>query len=141
MDYNQVIGFLHRDPQEDLNNAYYWRSLETAEERRAFFEFTGNRFTALHHLPGWYTSLCSPPDAMHLFYLGGMNQLLIQTLFQPGMLTKHRPTDKNPVVRFNRCLDQMWMPKNFSRLPPKVIPKLHSLCIPNLVGLAWTDQH
>ncbi|EUC63646.1 transposase family Tnp2 protein [Rhizoctonia solani AG-3 Rhs1AP] len=90
-------GFNHRDPQEDLNNAYFWRSLGTAEERRAFFEFTGNRFTAFHQLPGWYTSLCSPPDAMHLFYLGGMNRILIQTLFQPGMLTKRKPTDEDPV--------------------------------------------
>ncbi|EUC56821.1 transposase family Tnp2 protein [Rhizoctonia solani AG-3 Rhs1AP] len=116
-------GFIHlpyRDPQEDLNNAYFWRSLETAEERKAFFDFTGNRFTALHELPGWHTSTSSPPDAMHLLYLGVMNWILIRTLFQPGMLTKSRPTDEDPVARFNACLDQMWMPKNFSRLPPKL---------------------
>ncbi|KEP45091.1 transposase family Tnp2 protein, partial [Rhizoctonia solani 123E] len=113
-------GFNHHDPQEDLNNAYFWRSLETAEERKAFFDFTGNQFTALHQLPGWYTSLCSPPDAMHLFYLGGMNRILIQTLVQPGMLTKRQPTNEDPVVCFNKCLDEMWIPKNFSRLPPKL---------------------
>ncbi|CUA76597.1 Neurobeachin-like protein 2 [Mus musculus] [Rhizoctonia solani] len=110
----------HRDPQEDLNNAYYWQSLGTAEERRAFFEFTGNRFTALHRLPGWNTSLCSPPDAMHLLYLGGMKWILIQNLVLPGMLTRRQPTDEDPIARFNLCLDQMWMPKNYSRLPPKL---------------------
>ncbi|CCO36813.1 hypothetical protein RSOLAG1IB_12102 [Rhizoctonia solani AG-1 IB] len=97
----------YRNPEEDLNNAYYWKSLPTAQERRAFFEFTGNRFTALHRLPGWHTSTCSPPDAMHLFYLGGMNWILIRTLFQPGMLTRRRPTDEDPVARFNKCLDNM----------------------------------
>ncbi|CEL55034.1 LPS-assembly protein [Rhizoctonia solani AG-1 IB] len=112
-------SLLYRDPGEDLNNAYFWRSLETSQERRAFFEFTGNRFTALHRLPGFHTSTCSPPDAMHLLYLGGMNWILIRTLFQPGMLTKRLPTDVDPVALFNRCLDQMWLPKNFGRLPPK----------------------
>ncbi|EUC58792.1 transposase family Tnp2 protein [Rhizoctonia solani AG-3 Rhs1AP] len=92
----------YRDPDEDLNNAYYWRSLETSEERRAFFEFSGNRFTALHRLPGWHTSTCSPPDAMHLLYLGGMNWILNKTLFQPGMLNKRLATDEDPVNRFNR---------------------------------------
>ncbi|CAE6410562.1 unnamed protein product [Rhizoctonia solani] len=110
----------YRDPEQDLNNAYFWRSLETAEERRAFFEFTGNRFTALHLLPGFYTQTCSPPDAMHLLYLGGMNWILIRTLFQPGMLTKRLRTDEDPVARFNACLNEMWLPRNFSRLPPKL---------------------
>ncbi|KDN42594.1 hypothetical protein RSAG8_06737, partial [Rhizoctonia solani AG-8 WAC10335] len=110
----------YRDPDEDLNNAYYWQSLETMEERKAFFDFTGNRFTVLHRLPGWHTSTCSPPDAMHLLYLGGMNWILNRNLFQPGMLNKRLPTDEDPVDRFNACLDRMWLPRNFSRLPPKL---------------------
>ncbi|EUC61398.1 hypothetical protein RSOL_392940 [Rhizoctonia solani AG-3 Rhs1AP] len=110
----------YRDPDEDLNNAYYWHSLETPEERKAFFDFTGNRFTALHWLPGWHTSTCSPPDAMHLLYLGGMNWILNKNLVQPGMMNRRVPADEDPVVRFNACLDQMWLPRNYSRLPPKL---------------------
>jgi hypothetical protein len=69
-----------RNPNEDLDNTYYWKSLETEQERRAFFDFTGNHFTSLHQIHGWHTTTCSPPDAMHLLYLGGMNWILQQIL-------------------------------------------------------------
>ncbi|CUA68980.1 POC1 centriolar protein homolog A [Rhizoctonia solani] len=78
----------YRDPDEDLNNAYFWQSLESPQERKAFFDFTGNRFTALHWLPGWHTSTCSPPDAMHLFYLGQVLRFCVAT----GTLDKRTVT-------------------------------------------------
>ncbi|QRV94930.1 Transposase family Tnp2 protein [Ceratobasidium sp. AG-Ba] len=95
-------NFVFRDPQEDLNNAYHWKSLETAEERKAHFARTGNRFTALHYIPG------------------AMNWIVKQVLVAPGMFAKRRPEDIDPQSLFNDCLDQMWMPKNFQRLPPKL---------------------
>lgn len=57
---------------------------------------------------------------MHLLYLGAMNWIVKQVLVGPGMLTKRRPGDQDPQDAFNDCLDTMWMPKNFQRLPPKV---------------------
>lgn len=117
-----LLDIRYRNPQEDLDNAYYWKSLETEDERRAFFDFTGNKFTALHRIPGWHTSTSSPPDAMHLFYLGGMNWILKQVLVGPGMLNKRHPNDQDPLVIFNRCLDEMWVPHSYQRLPPKVCP-------------------
>jgi hypothetical protein len=113
-------GFVFRDPQEELKNVYHWRSLPTPAERKALFSITGNRFTALHRIPGWYTSTSSPPDAMHLLYLGATNWIVKQILVAPGMLSKRRPGDQDPQDVFNECLERMWMPKNFQRLPPKV---------------------
>jgi hypothetical protein len=115
-----LTGFPFRDPQEDLENRYYWRLLRTEEERKAFFDFTGNRFTVLDRLPGWHAAICSPPDAMHLLYLGGMNWIVKQVLVGPGMLTKRHPNDEDPQKLFNECLDSMWVLNNFSRLPPKL---------------------
>jgi hypothetical protein len=108
------------DPGEDLNNAYCWKSTPTQQERRNLFDLTGNRFTALHRLPGWHTSTSSPLDAMHLLYLGAMNWIVKQILVGPGMLSKPQPTANDPQDIFNDCLERMWMPKNFQRLPPKV---------------------
>ncbi|QRV74708.1 Transposase family Tnp2 protein [Ceratobasidium sp. AG-Ba] len=112
--------FSFRDPQQERNNAYHWKSLQTVEERKDFFNATGNRFTALHRIPGWDTSTASPPDAMHLLYLGAMNWIVKQVLVGPGMFTKRRPEGRDPQVVFNECLDAMWMPRNFQRLPPKL---------------------
>ncbi|KAF8593019.1 hypothetical protein BDV93DRAFT_423631, partial [Ceratobasidium sp. AG-I] len=80
----------------------------------------GNRFTSLHRIPGWYTSTSSPLDAMHLLYLGATNWIVKQVLVGPGVLNKRCPGDQTPQDIFNNCLDAMWMPKNFQRLPPKL---------------------
>ncbi|KAG8721873.1 hypothetical protein FRC08_009396 [Ceratobasidium sp. 394] len=113
-------GFRPRDAQEDLNNAYEWITLPTQEARAEFFHATGNRFTALHRLPGWHTSTSSPPDTMHLLYLGGMNWIVKQVLVGPGMFSRRHEQGLEPHHIFNNCLDNMWMPKNFQRLPPKI---------------------
>ncbi|KAG9118798.1 hypothetical protein FRC07_006510, partial [Ceratobasidium sp. 392] len=113
-------GFRPRDTQEDLNNAYEWRALPDQEARAEFFHATGNRFTALHRLPGWHTSTSSPLDTMHLLYLGGMNWIVKQVLVSPGMFSKRHVHDQEPQDIFNNCLDSMWMPKNFQQLPPKI---------------------
>lgn len=97
-----------------------WRALHSREERRQLFDATGNRFTALHRIPGWHTSTSSPIDSMHLLYLGAMNWIVKQVLVGPGILNKRRPGDREPQDIFNDCLNTMWMPKNFQRLPPKV---------------------
>ncbi|QRV93059.1 Transposase family tnp2 [Ceratobasidium sp. AG-Ba] len=117
--YNRQV-FDFRDPQEELNNAYRWRSLNNPAERQALYEHTGNHFTALHRVPGWYTSTSSPPDPMHLLYLGATNWIVKQILVGPGMLTKRHAGDRAPQDLFNKCLDCMWMPRNFQRLPPKL---------------------
>ncbi|KAG9104776.1 hypothetical protein FRC06_010283 [Ceratobasidium sp. 370] len=80
-----ATGFLRtdfpfHDLHEDLQNAYFWKSLETAEEHQVFFEETGNWFTILDILPGWHTATQSPPDTMHLLYLGGANWILKQII-------------------------------------------------------------
>ncbi|QRW11426.1 Transposase family tnp2 [Ceratobasidium sp. AG-Ba] len=106
-------NFVFWNPQNEQNNVHYWRSLATAEERKANFSRTGNRFTAIHNIP-------SPPDAMHLLYLGATNWIVKQVLVASGMLAKRRPGDVDPQVLFNSCLNQMWMPRNFQRLPPKL---------------------
>lgn len=109
-----------RNPQEELNKAYHWKSLETKEERRDFFQFTGNKFMSLHRIPCWHTSTSSLPDAMHLLHLGGMNWILQQILVGPGMLNKRNPNDRGPLAIFNDCLDEMWVPNSYQRLRPKV---------------------
>src|SRR4051794_33024327 len=111
-----VSEFQCRDTQEDLNNTYNWKSKQTVEERKELFEVTGNGFTALHRLPGWHISTSSPPDAMHLLYLGTMNWIVKQILVGPGMLSKRRAGGQDPQDIFNERLDHMWMPKNFQRL-------------------------
>jgi hypothetical protein len=113
-------GFLFRDPQRERNNVHMWKSLPSHEERKALFDRTGNRFTALHCIPGWHTSTSSPLDSMHLLYLGAMNWIVKQVLVGPGIFNKRRPNDEDPQTAFNNCLNAMWMPKNFQRLPPKV---------------------
>ncbi|KAG8692535.1 hypothetical protein FRC11_003552 [Ceratobasidium sp. 423] len=40
--------FHFQDPEEELSNAYFWKSLDTPEDCKVFFNFTGNQFTALH---------------------------------------------------------------------------------------------
>jgi hypothetical protein len=112
--------FTFRDPQQELSNVHRWKALRTREERKGLFEATGNRFTALHCIPGWYTSTSSPPDSMHLLYLGGMNWIVKQVLVGPGILNKRRAGDQDPQGIFNSCLEAMWLPKSFQRLPPKV---------------------
>ncbi|KAF8599161.1 hypothetical protein BDV93DRAFT_511869 [Ceratobasidium sp. AG-I] len=116
----QSIDFRFGSPQEALNNVYRWKSLPTIKEQNALFNLTGNRFTALHWITGWYTSTSSLPDAMHLLYLGAMNWIVKQVLVSPGMLIKQHPGNQDPFEIFNKCLDKMWMPKNFQRLPPKM---------------------
>ncbi|KAG9101105.1 hypothetical protein FS749_010288 [Ceratobasidium sp. UAMH 11750] len=97
--------FDFRSPQEERNNIYHWKSLPTVEARKTFFAATGNQFTALHRLPGWHTSMSSPLDAMHLFYLGRMNWIVKQILVSPGMFSKRRPHNEDPQDIFNDCLD------------------------------------
>ncbi|KAB5590187.1 Protein CSF1 [Ceratobasidium theobromae] len=116
----QCNNFRMRNQQEDLNNAYHWKSLPTQQEQRDLFKLTGNRFTALHRLPGWHTSTSSPLDTMHLLYLGGMNWIVKQVLVGPGMLSRRHPGGEEPQDLFNKCLDSMWVPKNFQQLPPKI---------------------
>ncbi|QRV85925.1 Transposase family tnp2 [Ceratobasidium sp. AG-Ba] len=112
--------FNFRDPEQEVNSAYRWRFLPSHEERRQLFEETGVRFTAFHRIPGWCASSSSPPDTMHLFYLGGMNWIVKQVLVAPGILNKRRPNDQEPQDIFNECLRTMWIPKNFERTPPKL---------------------
>ncbi|QRW12956.1 hypothetical protein RhiLY_11955 [Ceratobasidium sp. AG-Ba] len=112
--------FRFRDPREELRNAYRWRALDSIQERRQLFNETGNRFTALHRIPGWHTSTSSPIDAMHLLYLGAMNWIVKQVLVAPGILNKRRPADPDPQTVFNDALSTMWVPKSFSRLTPKL---------------------
>ncbi|QRV78265.1 Transposase family tnp2 [Ceratobasidium sp. AG-Ba] len=112
--------FRFRDPQEELRNAYRWRALDSIQERRQLFNETGNRFTALHRIPGWHTSTSSPIDAMHLLYLGAMNWIVKQVLVAPGIFNKRRPADQDPQIIFNNSLGTMWVPKSFNRLPPKL---------------------
>jgi hypothetical protein len=119
-------GFLFRNPQQERNNVYAWKSLPSHEERRALFDRTGNCFTVLHCIPGWHMSTSSLPDSMHLLYLGGMNWIIKQVLVGPGIFNKRHPNDEDPQTIFNNCLDAMWMAKNFQRLPPKVC-MLHSI--------------
>ncbi|KAF8598357.1 hypothetical protein BDV93DRAFT_397338, partial [Ceratobasidium sp. AG-I] len=63
------LDFLYRVPEEELENRAFYKSLQTVEERRAFFEFTGTRYTELDRLGGWDAARRSPPDAMHLIHL------------------------------------------------------------------------
>ncbi|KDN34883.1 hypothetical protein RSAG8_12070, partial [Rhizoctonia solani AG-8 WAC10335] len=112
--------FVYRDPEEDLNHCYQWKHTHSQEERKAMFEETGNRYTALHRLPGWHTSTSSPLDSMHLLYLGATNWIVKQVLVAPGMLNKRRPQDQDPLEIFNQSIETMWVPKNFQRLPPKL---------------------
>ncbi|QRW04041.1 hypothetical protein RhiLY_03040 [Ceratobasidium sp. AG-Ba] len=114
-------NFPYRDPMEDLQNAYFWRSLESDEDRELFFEETGNRFTILQLLPGWHTSSCSPPDAMHLLYLGASNWILKQVVTGPNLLAPRVPNRPNPVDIYNTALeDDLWLPYSVGRLPPKL---------------------
>ncbi|QRV96762.1 hypothetical protein RhiJN_24780 [Ceratobasidium sp. AG-Ba] len=114
-------NFPYRDPMEDLQNAYFWRSLESGEDQELFFEETGNRFTILHLLPGWHTSSCSPPDAMHLLYLGAANWILKQVVMGPNLLAPRLPNSPNPVDVYNAALeDDLWLPYSVGRLPPKL---------------------
>jgi hypothetical protein len=57
---------------------------------------------------------------MHLLYLGSMNWILKQILVGPGMLTKRNPNERDPLAIFNECIDNMWVPNSYQRLPPKV---------------------
>ncbi|QRV96270.1 Transposase family tnp2 [Ceratobasidium sp. AG-Ba] len=113
-------GFQFRDPHQELRNVYRWRSLASNQERRRLFNETGNRFTALHLLPGWHTSTSSPIDAMHILYLGATNWIVKQVLVAAGVLNRRRPADDDPQDVFNQCLESMWVPKSFQRLPPKL---------------------
>jgi hypothetical protein len=112
--------FPHRDPHEDLQNAYYWKSLETEDERCLFFEETGNRYTILHALPGWYTSTSSPIDSMHLLYLGGVNWILKQVIIGPDLLAPQQREAEKPIDIYNRTLEDMWVPYSVGCLPAKV---------------------
>ncbi|QRW08695.1 hypothetical protein RhiLY_07694 [Ceratobasidium sp. AG-Ba] len=112
--------FPYRLPSEELDNKVFWQKLETAEERQAFAEFTGTRFTALDRLGDWHAALCSPPDAMHLIHLGAINWIVKQILFAPGMFNKRPGAAHNPVKKFNDALARVWLPYNIGRLPPKL---------------------
>lgn len=115
-----MLGFNDRDPEEDLQNVFRWKSLEDPEERQALFERTGNRYTLLHLLPGWHTSTQSPLDAMHLLYLGGVNWILKQVIMGPNLLAARQPGAENPIDIYNTALEEMWLPYSVGRLPPKV---------------------
>lgn len=95
-------------------------ALHSHEEQRQLFEATGNRFMALHCIPGWHTSTSLLLDSMHLLYLGAMNWIVKQVLVGPGILNKRHLGNCDPQDIFNNCLNIMWMPKNFQQLPPKV---------------------
>ncbi|QRW10224.1 Transposase family Tnp2 protein [Ceratobasidium sp. AG-Ba] len=127
LDINRPIG--------DISDGWGWRSTSAGLERRQDpqtrnlvdvnvlnppVRFTGIRFTALHRIPGWDTASLSPPDAMHLLYLGGMNWIVKQVLVAPGIFNKRHQNNHEPQDLFNDCLDAMWVPKNFQRLPPKI---------------------
>jgi hypothetical protein len=133
--------FVFRDPQQELKNVYRWRLLPTPAERKDMFNITGNRFTALHRIPRWHTSMSSPPDAMHLLYLGATNWIVKQILVASSMLNRRRPGDRDPQAIFNECLEHMWMPKNFQRLPPKVRTLLGVYCLSPRLNMyaAWAD--
>jgi hypothetical protein len=109
-----------RDPNADLQNAYLWKVEEDPEARHALFEQSGNRYTILHKLPGWHTATRSPPDAMHLLYLGGVNWILKQVIMGPNLLAPRQRDAEKPVDTYNAALESMWLPFSVGRLPPKV---------------------
>ncbi|KAG8722882.1 hypothetical protein FRC08_004512 [Ceratobasidium sp. 394] len=113
--------FPYRDLGEDLDNAYFWKSLESDEDRELFFEETGNRYTILHKIPGWHTKAGSPVDAMHLLYLGATNWILKQVVVGPNLLAPRLPNTPDPIDVYNAALeDDLWLPYNVGRLPPKI---------------------
>lgn len=112
--------FPYRNPEEELQNRAFWKTLPTAEERRAFFNFTGTRFTALDRLGGWDAAKHSPPDAMHLVHLGAINWIVKQILFAPGMFNKRPGANADPLRLLNEAVGRVWLPYNIGRLPPKV---------------------
>jgi hypothetical protein len=57
-------------------------------EHKASFDITASRFTALHRIPRWHTSMSSLPDAMHLLYLGATNWIIKQIIIAPGILNR-----------------------------------------------------
>ncbi|KAF8594557.1 hypothetical protein BDV93DRAFT_515687 [Ceratobasidium sp. AG-I] len=114
------VHFVHRVPEEELDNCFFYRSLDTAEEREAFFQFTGTRFTQLDRLGGWDAARRWPPDAMHLIFLGAVSYIVKQVIFAPGMLNKRPGAIESPVDIYNACLAWFWFPHNFGRLPPKI---------------------
>jgi hypothetical protein len=77
-------------------------------ERKALFDETGNRFTALHRIPGWYTCTSSPLDAMHLLYLGATNWIIKQVLVGPGMLNKRHANDPDVMNTNVTIIDVVW---------------------------------
>ncbi|KAG9098248.1 hypothetical protein FRC06_006620 [Ceratobasidium sp. 370] len=49
-----------------------------------------------------------------------MKWIVKQVLVGPGMLTPRFRGAEDPIKIFNVCLDRMWLPGNFGRLPPKL---------------------
>ncbi|KAF8595180.1 hypothetical protein BDV93DRAFT_481245 [Ceratobasidium sp. AG-I] len=137
-------NFPYRVPEEELDNRYYYKSLDNAEDREIFFQFTGTRFTELDRLGGWDAARRSPPDAMHLIFLGAVNYVAKQVLFAPGMLDKRPDGVGQPMDRYNDCLSRFWFPYNFGRLPPKTSARVKAeqwkvliLILPMLTFEAW----
>lgn len=115
-----ALDFPYRVPAEELENRGFWKTLPTAEERKAFFDFTGTRFTALDRLGNWHAANRSPPDAMHLVHLGAINWIVKQILFAPGMFNKRPGAVADPLKVLNAAVGRVWTPYNIGRLPPKV---------------------
>jgi hypothetical protein len=123
-----LLDFVYRNPAEELDNRYFWRSLEDREERKAFFDFTGSRFTVLDLLPGWDSARRSPPDAMHLIYLNVVNWLVKQVLVAPNMFHKRQGAAEKPVDKWNSGLGILIYPHGIGRLPANVSMIVLSHC-------------
>jgi hypothetical protein len=79
---------------------------------------------------------------MHMLYLGAMNWIVKQVLVGPGMLMKRPTSNEDPQDIFNHCLDHMWMPRNFQRLPPKVCASLNDFGDADcFLKKAWTNTY
>ncbi|KAF8601942.1 hypothetical protein BDV93DRAFT_584343 [Ceratobasidium sp. AG-I] len=113
--------FPFQDPAEELGNVFFWKSLDNDEDRQLFFEESGNRYTILHEIPGWYTASRSPPDSMHLLYLGGVNWILKQIVLGPSLLAPRRVDHPEPINVYNTALEfDLWLPYSAGRSPPKI---------------------
>ncbi|KAF8604293.1 hypothetical protein BDV93DRAFT_555929 [Ceratobasidium sp. AG-I] len=63
------------------------------------------------HSPDWHTSTQSPPNSMHLFYLGGGNWILKQIIMGSNLLDMQELEAKSPISIYHVFLENdLWLP-------------------------------
>ncbi|KAF8606147.1 hypothetical protein BDV93DRAFT_437595 [Ceratobasidium sp. AG-I] len=109
-----------RDPSHQLK-AKFVAQHASKEDRGRIADAEGVNFIDLDRIPGWLGTHDSPPECMHLLFLGLMKYIHTSIILGGGMFVAGRARGaRKPWDAFNQSVRTAYFPPGFQRIPERV---------------------